>query len=209
MKGAPGRLVVTTWEAGRYCNVSPYTVRHWIFQGLLPAYTTPGGHHRIRREDLDIFLARHKMPSAPELAPGRRRVLLAGYPEDTGRKLLALCRRLSPELEVKAPNSFFDAGLHIYAFSPHLVLFDMDAKGLDWEAACRQIRGDARLSAARLAGATKRLTVERVEAAQKAGMIEVLGKPLEPQALRALLKEIFPYLIPARLKRIHHPSRSR
>ena len=85
----------------------------------------------------------------------------------------------------------------------------MDAKGFDWEAACRQVRSDSRLSAVRLAGVTKRVTVERVETAQKAGMIEVLTKPVEPQALRALLKEMFPYLIPPRQKRAHRLSRLR
>jgi excisionase family DNA binding protein len=193
MKEAASRSVLTTWEAGRYCSVSPYTVRHWIAEGLLPAYTTPGGHHRIRREDLDVFLARYKMPSSPELVPGKRRILLVGLGHES-RKFLALCKRISPRLEARAPRALFDAGLLVHAFSPHLVLFDMDAKGFDWKAACRQIRGDSRLSSVRLAGVTKRVTVEMVEAAQKAGMVEVLGKPIELSALRALLKEVFPYL---------------
>lgn len=204
MKETASRSVLTTWEAGRYCNVSPYTVRHWIAQRLLPAYTTPGGHHRIRREDVDAFLARHNMPSAPELVPGKRRILAVGLGHES-RKFLASCKRISPRLDARAPIALFDAGLLVHAFSPHLVLFDMDAKGFDWEAACRRIRGDSRLSSIRLAGVTKRVTVERVEAAQKAGMIEVLGKPLDLSALRALLKEVFPYLLPARLL----PSRNR
>ena len=198
MKYAVARSVMTTWEAGRYCNVSPYTIRHWISEGMLPAYTTPGGHHRIRREDVDAFLASYHMPSAPELSPGKRRVLIAGFGRDD-RGVMAALRKISPKLDVKASASAFESGLLVGSFFPHLLLLDMDIEDVDWKAACRQIRSDSRLSSVRIAGVTKRITVERVAAAQESGMAEVIGKPVEQQSLTALIRDVFPYLVPAGL----------
>ncbi len=198
MKYAVARSVMTTWEAGRYCNVSPYTIRHWIAEGMLAAYTTPGGHHRLRREDVDAFLSSYHMPSAPELSPGKRRVLLVGFGRED-RVVAAALGKISPKLDVRASASAFESGLLVSSFFPHLVLFDMDFQGVDWEEACRQIRSDSRLSPVRIAGVTKRITVERVAAAQAAGMAEVIGKPAELPSLRSLIREVFPYLVPARL----------
>lgn len=190
----PGRAVLSTWEAGRYCRVSPFTVRNWVERGILPAYTTPGGHRRIRREDLDAFLVRYRMPLPEDFAPGARRVLLLEAEPGPRRTYRDLLKSFSPDLDLRAPEDPFAAGTLLYAFSPHLVLFDLDDDSLDWAKACATLHRSPDLAHIKVAGATRRSTVETVEAAQRCGMVEVLQKPLDPAAVRALLKSVFPYL---------------
>lgn len=190
----PGRAVLTTWEAGRYCQVSPFTIRRWVEEGKLPAYTTPGGHRRIRREDLDAFLARHGMPTPEDFSPGARRVLLLESDPTARRTARELLSSFSPELDVKAPDDPFAAGALLYSFAPHLVLFDLDDDSLDWARACESLRRSPDLAHIKTAGSTRRSTVETVAAAQQRGLLEVLQKPLDPGALRTLLKGVFPYL---------------
>jgi len=54
--------VLTTGDVAKYCHVSLSGVSKWIKKGQLPAYTTPGGHHRILLSDFKAFLTQHRMP---------------------------------------------------------------------------------------------------------------------------------------------------
>jgi excisionase family DNA binding protein len=189
-----GRTVLTTWQAGRYCGVNPYTVRNWVEKGILRAYTTPGGHRRIRREDLDAFLVQYGMPAPEDFLPGGRRVLLMEADPAARRRHRNLLGSFSAEMDLRAAEDSFAAGALLYAFAPHLVIFDLDDASLDWVHACATLHHSPDLARIKLAGATRRATVEMVERAQRVGMVEVLVKPLEPSAVRALLKTVFPYL---------------
>src|SRR3990167_6407281 len=53
-------------------TVYPTTVINWIKEGILPAYTTPGGHRRIRKEDLLNLLNKNNMPIPEELTKGAK-----------------------------------------------------------------------------------------------------------------------------------------
>ncbi|MCX8043907.1 MAG: HD domain-containing protein [Desulfobacterota bacterium] len=47
--------ILSTREAATLLNVTPQTIKNYIYAGKLPALKTPGGHHRIRRIDLERF----------------------------------------------------------------------------------------------------------------------------------------------------------
>jgi len=47
----------TTGEAARILGVTGRTVANWARAGWLAHRTTPGGHRRFRREDLERLLA--------------------------------------------------------------------------------------------------------------------------------------------------------
>lgn len=53
---------LTTGDVARICQVSQATILNWIRDRGLMAYTTPGGHYRIQRDDLQEFAARYNMP---------------------------------------------------------------------------------------------------------------------------------------------------
>lgn len=44
---------LTTGEVAKLCSVTPDAVRKWIRSGRLPARRTAGGHHRVRKMDLN------------------------------------------------------------------------------------------------------------------------------------------------------------
>ncbi len=45
-------LFYTTTEAAKILRVSTQTVRNYIYSGKIKSYRTPGGHHRVSKEDL-------------------------------------------------------------------------------------------------------------------------------------------------------------
>jgi len=70
------KTIYTTHEVSRLLHVNPRSVINWIEQNLLPSYRTPGGHRRIRREDLLAFLRKHQIPTPASLVDGKFSVLI-------------------------------------------------------------------------------------------------------------------------------------
>ena len=52
----------TTGAIAEYCGVDRATVLRWIKKGRLTAYTTPGGHRRVRGDDFRKFLRDVNLP---------------------------------------------------------------------------------------------------------------------------------------------------
>jgi excisionase family DNA binding protein len=55
--------LATAAEVAELCRVDAATVRRWIDAGKLPAIRLPGGNLRIRRSDVDAFLAPEQQPA--------------------------------------------------------------------------------------------------------------------------------------------------
>src|SRR5919202_90752 len=49
---------LTLGQAAKFLGVAQSTILKWSDQGRVPAFYTPGGHRRYRRQDLDQFLDR-------------------------------------------------------------------------------------------------------------------------------------------------------
>src|ERR1041385_6591587 len=70
------KTIYTTHEVSRLLQVNPRSVINWIEQSLLPSYRTPGGHRRIRHDDLLVFLRKHQIPTPASLVEGKFSVLI-------------------------------------------------------------------------------------------------------------------------------------
>lgn len=69
---------LTTGQAAKLCSVTPDTVLKWIKKGSLEAVRTAGGHYRIKRQGLALFLTEgraspHNFPDRTSQAPQRLR----------------------------------------------------------------------------------------------------------------------------------------
>jgi excisionase family DNA binding protein len=54
--------LLTASDVARYCGVTSVTVSRWIRANKLRAYTTPGRHYRIRKQDFREFLESNGLP---------------------------------------------------------------------------------------------------------------------------------------------------
>src|SRR5437762_7284070 len=68
------KTIYTTHDISRLLQVNPRSVINWIEQNLLPSYRTPGGHRRVRRDDLLAFLRKHQIPTPASLVEGKFRI---------------------------------------------------------------------------------------------------------------------------------------
>jgi len=70
--------ILTPRQVAAILGVTYQTIKNYIFRGRLKTYKTPGGHHRIRREDLMHLGCLEDRPSREEMAD-RYNELYHGY----------------------------------------------------------------------------------------------------------------------------------
>ncbi|MEW5763897.1 MAG: helix-turn-helix domain-containing protein [Acidobacteriota bacterium] len=185
------RVLLTTWQAARYCNVSPYTVRNWIRTGELEAFKTPGGHHRIRRRDLDSFLEAHAMPVPEAFVIGSKRVLF--LVSEGSLPVVQETALWSPDLEVEVAPSAFEGGLALLTFRPHVIAMDLSDARWGGMETLRRLARTPETAQVRLAAFVQGQDVDTLESLESLGISAVFTHPVDPGLFRRYLRRLFPY----------------
>ncbi len=173
----------TPGEVAQILRVSPITVRGWASKGLLQAETTPGGHRRFLREDLERFASQWN----PFSHRGALRVLIV----DDDMSVVGFLRELleggvSP-VDVEIALDGFEAGQKVQAFLPDVVLLDIMMPGIKGPEVCKRIKALPDLAQTRVIGMSGYLTPDAEHAMAAAGAERCLSKPLDHEALFACL----------------------
>ncbi len=179
--GHEERGYLTPNEVAALLMVAPVTVRSWAQRGQLPFHTTPGGHRRFLRRDVERFAAEKG------LAP-----LATGPVDITPRVLVVdddpqLTNYLTELLELHgavtaAAHDGFEAGRLVPTFRPDVVLLDLLMPGIDGFAVCRQLRAEGGCDV-RVVAMTGHYTPEHAERIVAAGAEACLEKPLDRSRL--------------------------
>lgn len=183
------KSVFTTFEAAKLCHVSPLSIINWVNAGRLPAFRTPGGHRRIRREDLVRFMRDNGIPIPEELrdGSGRHRVLVVDD-ESSIREVVAEHLGARPRgYEVATAADGFEAGRLVATFRPDVVLLDLRMPGLDGFQVCRSIKADPETASTVVIAMTGYHTPEMEARILECGAVRCVPKPVEPSTLAALI----------------------
>ena len=184
-----GKPVFTTFETAKLCHVSPLSIINWVNAGRLPAFRTPGGHRRIRRDDLIRFMRDTGIPLPDDLreGSGRPKVLVVDD-EASIRELLAehLTTRGTP-FEALAASDGFEAGRLMATFRPDVVLLDLRMPGLDGFQVCRTIKADPETSSTIVVAMTGYFSPETESRILECGAVRCFAKPVEPSTLSAFI----------------------
>lgn len=184
------KTVFTTFEAAKLCHVSPLSIINWVNAGRLPAFRTPGGHRRIRRDDLVRFMRDAQIPLPDELTDGsgRPKVLVVDD-EPAIRGLLAdsLANRPERPFEVSVAADGFEAGRLVSSFRPDVVLLDLRMPGLDGFQVCRTIKDDKDTRSIVVVAMTGYHTPETEARAIECGASRCVAKPFTPAEIASVL----------------------
>lgn len=182
--------VFTTFEAAKICHVSPLSIINWVNAGRLAAFRTPGGHRRIRREDLILFMRENELPMPEDLMPasGRKRVLVV----DDER---AICKLLSDHLsglpdepyEVSTASDGFEAGKLVGTFRPDVVILDLRMAGMDGFQVCKTIKADPNTAKTLVIAITGYHTPETEARILECGAIRCFAKPVDLATLSSFI----------------------
>src|SRR5213594_445657 len=139
---AKAKTIYTTHEVSRLLHVNPRSVINWIEQSLLASYRTPGGHRRIRRDDLLAFVRRHQIPTPESLVNEKFSVLVV----DDDPEIIDLVKSYLQRqggYEVASASDGITALIEVGRVKPDLLILDIMIPGVDGIEVCRRIKADS------------------------------------------------------------------
>lgn len=163
--------------------VNPVTVRHWALEGRLKCMTTPGGHRRFARSDVELFARQHGAGLSEENNYADHRVMVVDDNRGFASFLVDLLTTEAPQLTVEAAYDGFEAGEKLHTFKPGVVLLDLMMPGMDGFDTCQRIKQNPVTSDVRVIAMTAHVSEENVERIIKAGAESCLTKPIKAPTL--------------------------
>jgi excisionase family DNA binding protein len=175
-----GKEWLTLGQAAAFLGAAQSTVRKWADSGRLPAFYTPGGHRRFRREDLDTFL------TGPRGGAGARSVLVVD--DDPHLREFIRLNLERDGYSVREATSAEEGLRALEERSPDLILLDVMMPRVDgWEMlrAVQERHGVEAIPVIMYSGKVD----EAAEAARR-GARAFIGKPFDPGQLLEATKQL-------------------
>lgn len=180
----------STSEVAKYCHVTADTIRKWAEAGRIRVFKTPGGHRRIRREDLLKFLRDNNIPIHEDLGSSGVRILIV----DDEKAVISVVRRFLERaqtgFEIEVAMDGFEAGRQVATFRPDVVFLDLRLPGMDGFEVTRRIKSDAAYSNTRVIAMTGYFDPEVAQRVVELGALMCLQKPFTPDDLRRALAKV-------------------
>ena len=136
------KTIYTTHEVSRLLHVNPRSVINWIEQALLPSYRTPGGHRRIRHDDLMAFLRKHQIPTPASMIDGKFNVLIVEDEHEILNLLTSFFQRQGG-YEISTASDGISALIEVGRVRPDLLILDIMIPGVDGIEVCRRMKADS------------------------------------------------------------------
>jgi excisionase family DNA binding protein len=176
---------LTLGQAARYLGVAQSTIRKWSDQGRVPAFYTPGGHRRFRRQDLETFVDR----SGPGGQRGGGPLVLVVDDEPSLREYMRVNLELAG-YSVREAGDGESALAAIEDQKPDLVLLDVVMPGIDGWQLLRQL--EERHGSIPVIMFSGKIDDAAAAEAAEHGARGFVGKPFDPEELVTRAKQLVP-----------------
>jgi len=183
---ARSRQYLTPNEVAEMMMVSPVTIRQWASKGELPALTTPGGHRRFVRHDIEDFARQRGLALLP-VAREETRILIVDDDQQFASYLKELLGMSSQVVSIELAYDGFEAGQKVETFQPNIVLLDLMMPGLDGYEVCHRMKDDPRTKSIRIIAMTGYPSDENIQHIMSEGAEICLAKPIVTDKLFELL----------------------
>ena len=134
----------SSFQIGKMLNVSRQAVNQWIDKGYIISYRTPGGHRRVRRDDLMHFLRTRNIPVPPMLQEDADTQPPTMLVVDDDRDYLALLKHSLQEqfanAEITTFSNGYDALVALGATPPDLLILDLMMPAIGGEEVVKRLR---------------------------------------------------------------------
>lgn len=177
--------LLTTSEVAAYCQVTNDGVVKWIKAKKLRAYSTPGGHYRIRKSDFKEFLERYGMPVDSEFFSEERKKILVV--DEQKEMLEAITHALGGDgssFSILSARDGYEAGLKIGSFKPDLIILDVAATNMNGVDVCQRVKLDPDTEGIKVLAIMGQPEQGSMEKAYKVGADLCLVKPLQMESLK-------------------------
>ena len=187
------RKAYGTYEIAEICRVTPATIGNWIEKGILPTFSTGGGHRRVWDNDLVQFLKDHNIPIPEPLLSSTRgqTILIVDDEPDVRRVVRRSLQKLYPDAVIFDAEDGYEAGQKVAQIIPSLIILDLKLPGMDGFKVCRGIREDPRTKHIKILAISGYNVEESRKHILAAGADDFLGKPF---VLETLKEKVAPLL---------------
>ena len=114
----------TTYEIAKLCSVDVTTIKNWINSRKLSAYKTPGGHRRVKKEDLVEFLRKYEMPIPPQIEGKGLKVLIVDDDRNIVDIITRALKKQKWDLRIEPAYDGYEAGTKVTTIFPDLVILN-------------------------------------------------------------------------------------
>jgi excisionase family DNA binding protein len=180
----------STSEVAKYCHVTADTIRKWAEAGRIHVFKTPGGHRRIRRDDLVRFLRENKIPIHEDLDNAGIRVLVVDDEKAVVSVIRRFLERSQTPFQIEVALDGFEAGHQIATFRPNVIFLDLRLPGMDGFEVCRRIKSDPETSASHIIAMTGYYEGDVAQRIVDMGASLLMQKPFTPDDLRRALAKV-------------------
>ena len=180
---------ITTSVAAKICGVARATLIKWVDKGLLRAFITPGGHRKIRKEDLKDFMEIYSMN--PKKKEGQKKCILVVDDNPDDIKLLeAAFLPALDRYEVHSAGGGFQAIYKIGDIKPDIVILDLVMPDMDGFKVCERIKSAPETKDIKVIAVTAYYNGDKEDKAYRSGADAFFRKPLD---LKMLVTKILEY----------------
>lgn len=176
--------VYSTHEVARLLGTNPSSVVRWVDDGSLKAFRTPGGHRRVRHEDLRKFFEAFDIPVPDRFGESAGTRIVVVEPDSRAASALARAlRKADASLEVVVASDAIDALVRVGVAPPWALVVDA---GADVASIARALRGQPATASVVLVAVMSRADGEHEKRLKAAGARAVLTRPVAADLLLAL-----------------------
>jgi len=168
----------TVAEAAKVCGVNRVTMWRWVKAHDLPATTTVGGHHRIRKSDLSTFMTKNYTRGG---GAAKKRILIVDDDPHIQKMMVRTVEREGHAVE--SCSNGFEAGIRVIRFKPHLIILDLFMPFMNGFLVCRQLKADPETAAIKIIAISGHSTQSNIDKALRCGADLFLKKPFEKAKL--------------------------
>ena len=180
----------STSEVAKYCHVTADMIRKWAESGRIKVFKTPGGHRRIRHEELLRFLRSNNIPVHQDLSGTGQKVLVV----DDDSAAASLIRRSFDQarspFDFEVAEDAFAAGHQMATFRPDVVLISTALPGVDTFDICRRLRQMPDYAGTHIIAMTPPDYPAPPDGRPENGISVFLRKPVTPDNLRRALARL-------------------
>jgi len=180
----------STSEVARYCHVTADTIRKWSEAGRIQVFKTPGGHRRIRREDLVRFLRDNSIPIHEDLDNSGVKVLVVDDEKSVISVVRRFLERAQTPFQIEVALDGFDAGQQVATFKPDVIFLDLRLPGLDGFEVCRRIKSNKDTASMHVIAMTGYYEGDVAQRIIELGAAMLMQKPFTPDDLRRALARV-------------------
>jgi len=180
----------STSEVAKYCHVTADTIRKWAEAGRIRVFKTPGGHRRIRREELVRFLRENNIPIHQDLDNSGEKILIVDDEKAVISVVRRFLERVDTPFQIASATDGFEAGHMVATFRPSVIFLDLRLAGIDGFEVCRRIKEAPETKNTHIIAMTGYYEGDAAQRVVELGATLLLQKPFTPDDLRQALAQV-------------------